>query len=136
MPSTSNLIASVDHTAIDLNSSPTEIVSPTSSKSSDVTSLVSEFVPHETVTSKSDEQAKRKGVGNHYKTLFKSEWIKKWPFIKKGSTDYHFYCNVCTSELSCANQGVTDVIRHVSCKSHTERVKKRGKQSIFVLLWI
>lgn len=51
-----------------------------------------------------------------------SAWTKEWPFIKPGTTEFHFWCEVCQHELECKHQGRADVQRHISRES---RIKKQ-----------
>ena len=58
-----------------------------------------------------------------YLSSFKDSWSKEWPFIRKGTTVYHFWCDVCRAERSCGHQGRRDVERHVLSSGNQEKVR-------------
>lgn len=63
---------------------------------------------------------KRKFTGAfQYKTSFKDEWKKTWPFILPvPGLPYFFRCQVCDKNLSCGHQGVSDVKDHIATQKH------------------
>ena len=58
-----------------------------------------------------------------YKSKFQPEWTKEWPCISKGTTPYHFWCNICRKESVCSHQGRLDITRHLMTESHRNKVK-------------
>ena len=64
-----------------------------------------------------------------YKTRFKPEWVKRWPFLTLVRADKsRYHCNICNKTLSCGHQGETDVKRHISSESHTALTKAQTRQ--------
>ena len=68
-------------------------------------------------------KARTKSGAATYLSSFKELWSKEWPFIRKGTTVFHFWCDVCRAERSCGHQGRTDVERHVMSYGHREKVR-------------
>ena len=65
-----------------------------------------------------------------YKTKFKKEWTKKWPFIQDVPSDkYKFICTICRREINCSHQGKADVERHIGKSVHQDNVKLAKSQS-------
>ena len=59
-----------------------------------------------------------------YKTKYQKDWQKKWPCITSTKADPHsFYCTVCWKKVSCAHQGVKDVVRHIASTHHLASLK-------------
>ena len=58
-----------------------------------------------------------------YLTIFQTEWSKEWSFIKKGSSNHYFWCDICRVERCCGHQGRTDVERHISSDGHAKKTK-------------
>ena len=50
----------------------------------------------DTSTEPTVKQKKRAKSGSAaYNSKFNSAWTKEWPFIKQGTTEFHFWCEVC-----------------------------------------
>jgi len=58
-----------------------------------------------------------------YSTKFSSAWSTEWPFIKPGTTQHHFWCDICRRELECGHQGRADVQRHIISDGHKKPQK-------------
>ncbi|XP_058881945.1 uncharacterized protein LOC117403636 [Acipenser ruthenus] len=58
-----------------------------------------------------------------YKSKFQPGWTTEWPFIKKGLTQHHFWCEICRTENACYHMGHADVERHIESESHQRKVK-------------
>ena len=75
--------------------------------------------------------AKRVKAGaSSYKSKFKPDWKKTWPFIKEVKRDpYKVFCSICNKQVSCSHMGVSDVVRHVEGAIHKAKAKSlRVKQ--------
>ena len=73
---------------------------------------------------------RRKATGAAvYKTKFKNEWMKTWPFIcgVPGNT-YKFRCTICSRDISCSHMGRADVERHIGKDMHKANVKSAHSQ--------
>ncbi|KAK0153150.1 hypothetical protein N1851_005167 [Merluccius polli] len=78
----------------------------------------------DTSTEPTVKQKKRaKSGAAAYNSKFNSAWTKEWPFIKQGTTEFHFWCEVCRHELECRHQGRADVQRHITRESHIKKQK-------------
>ena len=58
-----------------------------------------------------------------YLSSFKDSWSKEWRFIRKGTTVYHFWCDVCRTERSCGHKGRGDVEQHVLSSGHQKKFR-------------
>lgn len=58
-----------------------------------------------------------------YSSKFNSAWSTEWPFIKPGTTQHHFWCDICRCELDCGHQGKADVQRHIARDCHIKKQK-------------
>ena len=64
-----------------------------------------------------------------YKTKFKSEWTKTWPFIcGVPGNAYKFRCIICSRDISCSHMGRADVERHIGKDMHKANVKSAHSQ--------
>ena len=78
----------------------------------------------DTSTEPTVKQKKRAKSGSAaYNSKFNSAWTKEWPFIKQGTTEFHFWCDVCRHELECRHKGRADVQRHITRESHIKKQK-------------
>ena len=75
-------------------------------------------------------EKKRKYTGAfQYKTSFRNEWRKAWPFIAPvPGSSHEFRCQVCNKNLSCGHQGATDIRDHVSSQKHQALAKSLSTQ--------
>ena len=75
-------------------------------------------------------EKKRKYTGAfQYKTSFRNEWRKIWPFIAPVPGLSHEYrCQVCDKNLSCGHQGAADIRDHVSSQRHQALAKSLSTQ--------
>lgn len=69
------------------------------------------------------QNKKAKSGAAAYNSKFSNAWTKEWPFIKSGTTEFHFWCEVCRHELECKHQGRADVQRHITRESHIKKQK-------------
>ena len=64
-----------------------------------------------------------------YRTKFKNEWKKEFPWISSVSGDPHrFRCNICCVSILCDHQGKGDVKAHFKSTGHLHRAKALDKQ--------
>ena len=64
-----------------------------------------------------------------YKTKFKDDWKKEFPFISSVYGDpYRFRCNVCCISILCKHQGKADVKAHCRSTGHLQKAKALDKQ--------
>ena len=61
----------------------------------------------------------RYGGAFKYKTRFKGEWTKIWPFIAIPEDPYSVWCNLCSKTVSIGHQGAADIYSHVQYQVHT-----------------
>lgn len=73
---------------------------------------------------------RRKATGAAvYKTKFKNEWTKTWPFIcGVPGNAYKFRCTICSRDISCTHMGRADVERHIGKDMHKANVKSAHSQ--------
>ncbi|XP_063053561.1 zinc finger BED domain-containing protein 5-like [Engraulis encrasicolus] len=76
-----------------------------------------------TETINQDDRAKKRARTGaaKYSTKFNAEWSMEWPFIKPGSTQHHFWCDICRRELECSHMGRSDIQRHIRTDGHTKK---------------
>ena len=80
---------------------------------------------------KGSNSSRAKSGAATYQTSFKESWSKEWPFIRKATTAYYFWCDICRVERPCGHQGRRDVERHVASASHRVKVEAvRSSQRI------
>ena len=64
-----------------------------------------------------------------YKTRFKNEWTKTWPFIcGVPGNIYKFRCTICSRDIGCSHMGKADVERHIGKEMHNANVKSAHSQ--------
>ena len=66
-----------------------------------------------------------------YNTRFNPSWCDQFPFITQGKQDplYSFHCKVCNKDYRCSHQGIADIKRHESSKTHQCIVKSAASTS-------
>ena len=60
------------------------------------------------------------------KCLFNSDLESKFPMFKKGRYDWEAFCVVCSTSISIANKGVTDLNEHLSTLKYKTNLKNQS----------
>lgn len=63
------------------------------------------------------------------KCLFNSELQNKFPMLKKGKFEWEAFCTICSTNISIANKGVTDINEHLSTQKHKTNLKNQASSS-------
>ena len=66
---------------------------------------------------------KNSDVTKVYKSKFKKEWMKEFPFSQANGNEYAFYCIPFKKNVSCSHQGFSDVQRHMKSTTHVNMSK-------------
>lgn len=63
------------------------------------------------------------------KCTFNDELQKKYPMFKKGKNDWDVECLICSSNISIANKGISDITDHLNTQKHKSNSKNQASTS-------
>lgn len=63
------------------------------------------------------------------KCTFNDELQKKYPMFKKGKNDWDVECLICSSNISIANKGISDINDHLNTQKHKSNSKNQASTS-------
>lgn len=63
------------------------------------------------------------------KCTFNSELQNKYPMLKRGKYDWEVLCTICSTNISIANKGVSDINDHLNTQKHKTNSKGQASSS-------